>query len=66
MQEKDVLMKILQMPLEKRLELLTETQRAYVQAYLDGILQACKPLKRTPDLPKTTPQDTLNEGQPNP
>ncbi|GHV61355.1 hypothetical protein AGMMS49587_05250 [Spirochaetia bacterium] len=65
MQEQDILMEIQQISLEKRLEMLSEKQRMYVQGYLDGILQAYKPLKRTPDLPKTTLQDTLNEGQPN-
>ncbi|GHT61733.1 hypothetical protein FACS1894109_20470 [Spirochaetia bacterium] len=59
-------MEIQQISLEKRLEMLSEKQKMYVQGYLDGILQAYKPLKRTPDLKKAVPQDTLNGGQPNP
>jgi hypothetical protein len=45
MRKKEALMEILQMPLEKRLEMLSEGQRIYVQGYLDGILQAYRPLK---------------------
>ncbi|GHV08508.1 hypothetical protein FACS189485_20070 [Spirochaetia bacterium] len=59
-------MEIQQISLEKRLEMLSEKQKMYVQGYLDGILQAYRPLKRTPDLKKAVPQDILNEGQPNP
>lgn len=59
-------MEIQQISLEKRLEMLSEKQKMYVQGYLDGILQAYKPLKRTPDLKKAVPKDTLNGGQPNP
>ncbi|GHV96444.1 hypothetical protein AGMMS50293_27640 [Spirochaetia bacterium] len=66
MQEKDILMEIQQISLEKRLEMLSERQKMYVQGYLDGILQAYKPLKRTLDLPKTPLQDNLNGGQHNP
>jgi hypothetical protein len=66
MQEKDILMEIQQLSLEKRLEMLSEGQKMYIQGYLDGILQAYKPLKRMPDLPKASPQDNLNEGQANP
>ncbi|GHV61367.1 hypothetical protein AGMMS49587_05300 [Spirochaetia bacterium] len=46
MQEQDILMEIQQISLEKRLEMLSERQKMYVQGYLDGILQAYKPLKR--------------------
>ncbi|MDR1932352.1 MAG: hypothetical protein LBQ57_05950 [Spirochaetales bacterium] len=52
MKEKSILMKILQMSLEKRLEMLSERQKTYVQGYLDGILQACKPLKLNGDTPR--------------
>jgi hypothetical protein len=51
MREKDVLMEILpvqqvlQLSLEKRLEMLSERQRTYIQGYLDGVLQAYRPLK---------------------
>ncbi|GHU38980.1 hypothetical protein FACS1894190_01870 [Spirochaetia bacterium] len=64
--EKNILMEVQQISLEKRLEMLSEKQRMYVQGYLDGILQVYKPLKWTPDLPKATSQDNLNGGQPNP
>jgi hypothetical protein len=49
--EKDVLMEILpvqqvlQLSLEKRIEMLSERQRTYIQGYLDGVLQAYRPLK---------------------
>ncbi|GHU04443.1 hypothetical protein FACS1894147_09600 [Spirochaetia bacterium] len=55
-----LLAKLQAMPIEEKLALLDDTDKAYLRGYLDRAT-----FTRLADLPKTSPQDTLNEGQSN-